>query len=107
MSASAFPIAVFAAVRPLMIILPHPFIQVKLYLLNVPIYLSPKSNRVKLFLARLIKPLAYTVALWRSYFCPAVFYVFKLKVQRVLMVFTLPTILAATISEDTQKGYSL
>jgi hypothetical protein len=49
-----FSVTVFAAVRPFMVILPYPFIQVKLYFIDVAIYLFTERNGIKLVFTGLI-----------------------------------------------------
>jgi hypothetical protein len=90
-----------------MVILPYPFVQVKLYFIYAAVHLFPELNRIKPVFAGFVKPLADAVGLGRLRFSPCVFNVLNIQIQGMLVMLAVTAIPAAAACQNAQKRYSL
>ena len=90
-----------------MIVVMQPVIQIKLQLLNCPVYLAPERHLVELLQDRFVKTFADAVGLWMIGFGPGMLDFIERKVELVIMSLWLTAILGAAIRQNTDQAHAL
>ena len=97
-----FAVAIPSAMWPLLIVVNKPFIQIGLQLLERLVNLLSESDLIELLENCLVETLADSVGLRALGSCLRVIDILDRQEELVFVVLSVPAILCATVSEDSQ-----